>query len=59
MEVFKFCDLFIYFCIILYEYLKIFRKDDFFMFVKIGLIYVNIEKNLDFFFDVLKIKFEI
>lgn len=61
IEVFKFCDLlFIYlFCTILYEYLKILRKDDPSMLVKTGPIHVNTEKNPDFFFDVLKIKFEI
>lgn len=50
MEVFKFCDFFIYFCTILYEYLKIPRKDDPSMLVKTGPIHVNTEKNPDFFF---------
>lgn len=51
--------LFIYFCTILYEYLKILREDDPSMLVKTGPIHVNTEKNPDFFFDFLKIKFEI
>lgn len=51
IEVFKFCDLFIYlFCTILYEYLKILRKDGPSMLVKTEPIHVNTEKNPDFYF---------
>lgn len=58
IEVFKFCDLlFIYlFCTILYEYLKILRKDDPSMLVKTKPIHVNTEKNPDFYFFFIFLK---
>lgn len=58
IEVLKFCDLlFIYlFCTLLYEYLKILRKDDPSMLVKTEPIHVNTEKNPDFLFFFIFLK---
>lgn len=51
MKVLKFCELFFhFFCTILYEHLKILRKEYPSMHVKTKLMHVNTEKNPDFYF---------